>query len=79
MDSSNFYHDHNKYNIKGRLDRSSSGYTEDIAISIQEDKEDDEETQSKKGNLDKLGSDALSKTVNDDDDEDPEIENAKLL
>jgi len=49
MDSSNFYHDHNKYNIKGKLDHSSSDYTEDQAISIQEDKEDDEDANSRGG------------------------------
>jgi hypothetical protein len=49
MDSSNFYHDHNKYNIQGKLDRSSSAYTDDQPISIQEDKEDDEEANSREG------------------------------
>jgi hypothetical protein len=61
MDSSNFYHDHNKYNIKGRLEHSSSEYTEDQAISIQEDKDDDA-TQSKKESNKKLDSQAFSNT-----------------
>ena len=43
MDSSIFYHDHNKYNIQGILRQSSSDYTEDQAISIEEDKDDFED------------------------------------
>ena len=87
MDSSNFYHDHNKYNIKGKLDRSSSGYTEDQAISIQEDREDDEEANSREGSPNqrnqRLRSGALEKSGMGADDgeggDDPEVENAKLL
>ena len=47
IDSSNFYHDHNKYNVKGnsRLDDGDSSAASDVdqAISIQEDYEDEEE------------------------------------
>lgn len=47
IDSSNFYHDHNKYNVKGhsRLDDGDSSAASDVdqAISIQEDYEDDDD------------------------------------
>lgn len=49
MDSSNFYHDHNKYNVnRGNQDHGSSSYSDDAAISIQEDDEDDQ-SNSKRG------------------------------
>jgi len=34
MDSSNFYHDHNKYNVRANQDQGSSCYSEEQAISI---------------------------------------------
>lgn len=44
MDSSNFYHDHNKYNVNrgGNQDHGSSSYSDDQEISIQEDREENE-------------------------------------
>lgn len=65
LDSSNFYHDHNKYN------RQQSSYTEDNAISIQEDEEEESQSDKKHSQLD---SDALIKSHGQ-----PELENAKIM
>lgn len=76
IDSSNFYHDHNKYNINGNsrlLDggSSSNGSEVDQAISIQEDYDDDEENTSEKRKArdgrDDKGKSKKDKTIDEDD------------
>ena len=83
MDSSNFYHDHDKYNVKGKLDHSSSAYTEDKPISIQEDREDDDDEKSQEASKNKRGqqlrTEVFLKGSRDGGEDDPEVENAKLL
>lgn len=73
MDSSNFYHDHNKYNVEGKQVTGSSIYSDDQA-SIQEDKEDDEAKAQQATRLKPSASG--SEPAGSDN---PEMANAKLL
>ena len=69
MDSSNFYHDHNKYNVEGKNETGSSIYTDDQP-SFQEDDDAKQATRPKppSGSGSDLG-----------ESDNPEMANAKLL
>ena len=86
IDSSNFYHDHNKYNVNGPSGlmngESSSNYGSDVdpAISIQEDYDDDEDNSTDKRKA-KDGRDDKAKGKKDKtiDEDDPQIQNVRLM
>lgn len=86
IDSSNFYHDHNKYNVNGHsrlVDGDSSsnfGSDADPAISIQEDYDDDDNNSSEKRKA-KEGKDDKNKAKKDKsiDEDDPQIQNVRLM
>ena len=85
IDSSNFYHEHNKYNVNGhsRLMNgdSSSNFGSDVdpAVSIQEDYDDEEESSEKRKAQE--GADDKNKAKKDKtiDEDDPQIQNVRLM